>query len=278
VSAELTQGCVEIVGTPGAAPSAHPRVAFFDLDGTVSLVRAGWMQVMIRQFLDTLLATGTSETEAELRSIIEEFVFRLTGKPTICQMIELAEHVRRRGGVALDPVLYKQRFMNRLQQESDRRLSDLRGVESTSEVHMVPGTRAVLDDLQRRGVRLYLVSGTDDALVQNEARLFGIAHYFDGGVYGSPGDDSDFTKRGLAEQVVARGEARGRELIGFGDGLVELEAVKHVGGITVGLATREPECDRVDEWKRARLIESGADYIIPNFLCWDELKEHLFAE
>ena len=46
----------------------------------------------------------------------------------------------------------------------------------------------------------------------------------------------------------------------------------------MGLATLEPECDRIDPWKRERLIQSGADYIIPNFLCWDELKERLFAE
>jgi hypothetical protein len=57
-----------------------------------------------------------------------------------------------------------------------------------------------------------------------------------------------------------------------------MEAVKNVGGVAIGLATEEPECLRVDPWKRARLIESGADYIIPNYLCWDKLKEHLFAE
>jgi phosphoglycolate phosphatase len=258
-------------------PKVPPRVAFFDFDGTVGLVRAGWMQVMIRQSIEALRATGTTETDAELRPIVEEFVFRLTGKPTIYQMIELAEHIRQRGGIALAPAKYKQQFLEELREESDRRLQDLRGGKLPPDIHMVPGTRAVLEDLRRRGLRLYLVSGTDDALVQEEARLFDITRYFDGGVYGSPGDDSDFSKRGLAEQVVARGEASGREVISFGDGLVELEAVKHIGGVAVGLATLEPECDRIDEWKRVRLIEGGADYIIPNFLCWNELKEHFFA-
>jgi phosphoglycolate phosphatase len=258
-------------------PETSPRLAFFDFDGTVGLVRAGWMQVMIGQALAALRATGTSETDEELRALVEEFVFRLTGKPTIYQMMELAENVRKRGGIALDPAQYKQQFLDELQEESERRLNDLRGGELPPDIHMVPGTRAVLEDLRRRGVRLYLVSGTDDALVQEEARLFDIARYFDGGVYGSPGDDSDFSKRGMVEQVVAKGEARGSEVVGFGDGHVELEAVKEVGGVAVGLATLEPECDRIDEWKRERLIESGADYIIPNYLCWDDLKEHLFA-
>ena len=274
--AEAASGAVEVI-TQGARP-VQPRLAFFDFDGTVGLVRAGWMQVMIRQALDALRATGTSETEAELRPIVEEFVFRLTGKPTIYQMIELAENVRKRGGIALDPAQYKQQFLEELRSESERRLQDLRAGKLPPDIHMVPGTRQVLEDLRRRGLRLYLVSGTDDALVQEEARLFDIVRYFDGGVYGSPGDDADFSKRGVIEQVVARGEAQGPEMISFGDGHVELEAVKDVAGVAVGLATLEPECDRIDEWKRERLIASGADYIIPNFLCWNELKELLFAE
>jgi phosphoglycolate phosphatase len=269
---------VERLGGLKPTPPVSPRVAFFDFDGTVGLVRAGWMQLMIRQSLDALRATGTAETEAELRALVEDFIFRLTGKPTICQMMELAENVRQRGGVALDPADYKKRFLDALRVESERRLKDLRGGELPPDIHMVPGTRPVLEDLRRRGVRLYLVSGTDDALVQEEARLFDIVRYFDGGVFGSPGDESDFSKRGLAEQVVAEGRARGPEIVSFGDGPVELEAVKHVGGVFVGLATLEPECERIDPWKRQRLIAAGADYIIPNFLCWNDLKEYLFAQ
>jgi phosphoglycolate phosphatase len=269
-------GRVEVISP--RRESVRPRLAIFDFDGTVGLVRAGWMEVMIRQALEALRATGTAESDAELRPLVEEFVFRLTGKPTIYQMMELAENVRRRGGIALDPAQYKQQFLEELREESDRRLHDLRGGGVPPDIHMVPGTRAVLEDLRARGVRMYLVSGTDDALVQEEARLFDITRYFAGGVYGSPGDQSDFSKRGLFEQVVARGEAKGQELVSFGDGHVELEAVKEFGGVAVGLATLEPACDRIDEWKRQRLIASGADYIIPNFLCWNELKERLFAE
>ena len=81
---------------------------------------------------------------------------------------------------------------------------------------------------------------------------------------------------GLSKQVVAKGEARGRRNArASATGMWNWKRCKHVGGVAVGLATLEPECDRVDQWKRERLIESGADYIIPNFLCWNELKEHL---
>jgi len=60
-------------------------------------------------------------------------------------------------------------------------------------------------------------------------------------------------------------------LLGFGDGYVEIEEVNRAGGVTVGVATDEPQCLVVDQWKRKRLTGAGADYIIPNYLCGDEL-------
>ena len=60
------------------------------------------------------------------------------------------------------------------------------------------------------------------------------------------------------------------------DGYVEIENVKEVGGVAVGVATAEPECLHVDEWKRKRLSGVGADFIIPNYLCRDELLGTLF--
>ena len=50
-----------------------------------------------------------------------------------------------------------------------------------------------------------------------------------------------------------------------------------MGGVAVGLATAEPECLEVDEWKRKRLSGVGADFIIPNYLCRDELLQTLFS-
>lgn len=253
----------------------RPRVAFFDFDGTLGLIRAGWMQVMIRQAMAALRATGTSETDAELRTIIETYIFRLTGKPTILQMVELAKNVTERGGTPLDPAEYKRLFLEDLREVSEQRTAEVLSGK-VPDVHLVPGSRAVLEDLRARGLRLYMVSGTDEELVKEEARIFDIEKYFDGGVYGSPSDTSEFSKRGLIQSVVAEGKFEGAEMLSFGDGYVEIEAVKEVGGIALGLATLEPECLEVDDWKRVRLIASGADYIIPNYRPWPELSQHLF--
>jgi hypothetical protein len=69
---------------------------------------------------------------------------------------------------------------------------------------------------------------------------------------------------------------RGAEILGFGDGYVEIEEVKLVGGTAVGVATTEPECRVVDDWKRQRLIGAGADFIVPNFLLHDRMVQTLF--
>ena len=40
--------------------------ASFDFDGTLSLIREGWPQIMIPMMVEVLKETGTAETEAEL--------------------------------------------------------------------------------------------------------------------------------------------------------------------------------------------------------------------
>jgi phosphoglycolate phosphatase-like HAD superfamily hydrolase len=125
---------------------------------------------------------------------------------------------------------------------------------------------------------MYLASGTDDKFVKDEARLLQIDHYFDGGVYGALDDYKSFSKAILIKKLIDTAGVRGDEFLGFGDGYVEIENVKQVGGIAVGVATDEPDCLVVDEWKRKRLAGVGADYIIPNFLCHGELFAQLFPE
>jgi phosphoglycolate phosphatase-like HAD superfamily hydrolase len=141
----------------------------------------------------------------------------------------------------------------------------------------VPGARALLERLKDRGLSLYLASGTDEIFMQEEAHLLDIARYFDGGVYGALEDYKSFSKRILVQRILRLPEVRGAHLLEFGDGYVEIEEVKQVGGVTVGVATDEPECLAIDEWKRQRLASVGADYIIPNYLEMEELWATLFA-
>lgn len=258
--------------------AASATVALFDFDGTVSLIRSGWMNVMVPMMIEVLEECRSGEGEEQLRQVVEDFVWRLTGQETIYQMIRLAEEVRLRGGAPLDPLVYKHRYLDRLWQVIRYRVEELRAGACAPDKYLVPGARALIEELRGRGLRLYLASGTDEIYMKEEAVLLDVARYFDGGVYGALDDYRSFSKRILVERILMLPEMHGSHLVGFGDGYVEIEEVKRVGGVAVGVASDEPVCLEVDEWKRRRLIGAGADYILPNYLALDALRQALFAK
>jgi phosphoglycolate phosphatase len=266
---------LEIIHPGAASPDA--KVAIFDFDGTLSLVRTGWMNVMVPMMIEVLAELNTGESEEQLRAVIEDFVWRLTGKETLYQMMELAEQVKQRGGVPLDPIAYKRRYLDRLSAVIADRVEELRTRECDPDKYLVPGSRQLLESLRERGLTLYLASGTDEVYMKEEADLLDITQYFDGGVFGALDDINAFSKRMLVQRIIQLPGIRGPQLIGFGDGYVEIEEVKLAGGVTIGVASDEPECRVPDTWKRQRLIGVGADYIIPNFLCQSALLPMIFA-
>ena len=261
---------------PGAS-AARARVVLFDFDGTLSVIRSGWVEVMVPMMVEVLADLNTGETQDELRAIVEEFVGRLTGKQTMYQMIELVEEVKKRGGQPLDPLEYKKRYLDLLWERIKSRVEELKSGHASPEKYLVPGSRAMLERLKERGLKMYLASGTDEQYMKEEARLLDVTRYFDGGVYGALDDYKSFSKAILIQRVIASAECKGEEFLGFGDGYVEIENVKQVGGMAVGVATDEPECSRVDEWKRKRLAGVGADWIVPNYLCHEQLSKALFS-
>src|SRR6266481_2373251 len=161
-----------------SASAARARVALFDFDGTISLIRSGWVDIMVPMMVEILLDLKTGETEAELRAVVEDFVWRLTGKETIYQMMEFADHVRQRGGNALDPLEYKKMYLDRLWVRIKSRVEDLREGRVSPEQYMVPGARALLESLKQRGLKMYLASGTDEIYMKEEARLLGVVPFF----------------------------------------------------------------------------------------------------
>jgi phosphoglycolate phosphatase-like HAD superfamily hydrolase len=260
---------------PGVS-AKNARICIFDFDGTVSLIRSGWMDVMVPMMVEILLELKTGESEQDLRGVVEDFIWRLTGEQTIYQMIEFAGQIRRRGGDPLAPLVYKKIYLDRLHRRIHHRLEKLRAGKVSPDKYLVPGTRELIEALRDRGLALYLASGTDEEYMREEARLLDMERYFDG-VYGALDDYKSFSKKVLIHRLLAAPGVRGEEFLGFGDGYVEIENIKEVGGVAVGVATAEPECRVVDEWKRKRLAGVGADFIVPNFLCRGELMHSLFA-
>jgi phosphoglycolate phosphatase-like HAD superfamily hydrolase len=259
---------------PGAS-AKDARVALFDFDGTLSLIRSGWVNVMIPMMVEKLAELKTGESEAQLTEIVEDYVGRLTGKETIYQMIEFAAEIEKRGGKADDPKDYKKEYLDRLWTLIRDRVEALRSGRASPDEYLVPGSIELLEALKGRGLKLYLASGTDQEFVKDEANLLGVTKYFDG-VYGALDDYQSFSKAILIKRIIESAEFGGHEFLGFGDGYVEIENVKEVGGVAVGIATHEPECREIDEWKRKRLVGVGADFIIANYLCTPQLIPALF--
>ena len=169
-------------------------------------------------------------------------------------------------------------YLDRLWVRIEGRVDELKKGHVSPDKYLVPGSRELLENLTARGLELYLASGTDEAFVKEEARLLDITRYFGDRVYGALDDLKSFSKAILIKRIIDSAAYRGEEFLGFGDGYVEIEEVKNVGGVTVGVASKEPGCQSVDDWKRKRLIGAGADYIVPNFESHQELLATLFGD
>ncbi len=259
-------------------PRGRFRSVLFDFDGTLSLIREGWPQVMIPMMVDVLRATGTDESEAQLAAGVEEFVMRLNGRQTIYQMMQLADEVRQRGGTPLDSLEYKHRYHELLMRRIEGRIAQLASGAATPAEWTVPGSHALLEGLRRRGVTLYLASGTDLKYVRREAELLGLAPFFGEHIYGALDDHWNFSKKMIVEKILRDNGLRGAELLGFGDGFVEIEEIKRVGGVAVAVASDEERRQGVNTWKRERLVRAGADVVIPEYRQYERLLAYLFDD
>ena len=271
----LHESPIEIVRSVESA--SCPEYALFDFDGTLSLIRQGWMDVMIPMMLDILLETGTQESLDQLHSLVYKFVTELTGKQTIYQMIRLKEEVALRGGNPADPLEYKHEYHDHLMKRINSRRKGLRTGRNTPADMLVPGSLDLLNALEQKGVKMYLASGTDEHYVREEAELLEIASYFGQNIYGAIDDYRSFSKAQVIRNILNNEDVVPSKLVGFGDGYVEILNVKEAGGTAVGVASDEAgRSGKPDVWKRERLIGVGADLIVPDFRHHEDLVEYLW--
>jgi phosphoglycolate phosphatase-like HAD superfamily hydrolase len=258
------------IGRVEFSPQFTPRPlishVLFDFDGTLSLIREGWSQIMISMFIE-MLPSSSAETEEARRKICWDDIMRLNGKQTIYQMIQLAERIKERGGTPRDPIWYKHEYLRRLDHHIQSRLDGLRNGTITSGSLLVYGALGLLDLLQQRGLRLHLASGTDEQFVKAEVELLDLTRYFGPRIYGALDDYKQFSKKIVIDRILCENNIRGEQLLSFGDGYVEIENTKQVGGLAVAVASDEAHngSGQFDEWKRQRLLSVGADIVIPDF-------------
>ncbi len=250
----------------GFAPRPAITHVLFDFDGTLSLVREGWPEVMVPMFVE-MLPKVASETDEQRRQMCLDDIMRLNGKQTIYQMIQLAERIKERGGTPKEPLWYKHEYLRRLDERIAGRKEAIKSGKLTRDSLLVHGSRALLDGLQRRGLQLYLASGTDELFVKEEAALLDVARYFGQHIYGAQDNYQNFSKKMVIERILRENNVPGAQLLAFGDGYVEIQNTKEVGGLPVAVASDEANngSGKIDAWKRERLLGVGADVVVPDY-------------
>jgi phosphoglycolate phosphatase-like HAD superfamily hydrolase len=162
---------------------------------------------------------------------------------------------------------YKHEYLRRLNERIQFRLEGLRTGRIQPDELLVFGARALLENLHRRGLPLYLASGTDEVYVKQEAGLLDVSRYFGDRIYGALDDYQNFSKKMVIDRILRENEIPGARLLSFGDGYVEIQNTKEAGGLAIAVASDEAHngSGLMDEWKRQRLLGVGADIVIPDF-------------
>ncbi len=276
---------IEIIRKSGSKGTI--RCAVFDHDGTISCLRQGWERVMepmmIREIFGGAPDSAVQEDVPGVRKRVEEYIDATTGIQTISQMSGLVDMIREFGYVPeenlLTPGEYKEMYNRELIGLPEGRIARYRRGELSLEDLTMKNAVPFLRALKERGVVLYLVSGTDEEDVKNEAEALGYADLFGGGIYGSEGNMAQEAKAVVMSRLIRDiGSGDAGSMATFGDGPVEIRETRKRGGIAIGVASDEVRRYGLNPAKRTRLVLAGADLIIPDFSQMDLLIKILFGE
>jgi rfaE bifunctional protein kinase chain/domain len=267
-------------------PHARIKHAVFDHDGTVSTLRQGWEQVMapvmIRAILGDKYKTADETLYHQVRNRVLDYIDQSTGIQTIVQMDALVEMVKEFGLVPGDEIRdkfgYKEIYNDALMELVNKRIEKFRRGELDINDYTIKGALEFLGALKKRGIKLYLASGTDCEDVVAESKALGYAELFDGGIYGSVGDIAKYSKKMVIEKIMTENDLQGPELAVFGDGPVEIRECRKRDGIAVGIATDEIRRHGLNPEKRTRLVKAGAHIIVPDFSQYGKLIKLLFRQ
>ena len=248
----------------------------FDFDGTISLLREGWQDIMHPVMIEMICGDvePTDDVHDRVRTLIDE----TTGIQTILQMEQLVELVREYGHVPTENMLdaqgYKDIYLDRLMVPVSERLERLGRGELTADDAAVKGSRAFVDSVAAQGPELYIFSGTNQDDVRNEAGKLGVDHHFSE-IWGALRTIAEFSKEKILTEMIAKHQLAGPDVLIIGDGPVEIRLARENGCVSVGVASDEKN-GGLDSIKRQRLVDVGADIIVPDFEHGDALVDFLF--
>lgn len=256
--------------------------AVFDLDGTLSLLRQGWEEVMGR-FMEEIVWPH-EPPPAEVRQEIARYIEESGGVQTIVQMEHLVTLARTHGRVPeselLDPSGYLLRYREQLMDRVNERMVRVKRLADgnlSPEDFLVRGAIDFLQLLHGRGLTLHLFSGTDLEDARREARLLGLAHFF-ADIRGAMGPHADYNKEKALRELMEGHHLEGGQVLVVGDGPLEMRIATEHSCVALGVACDESAGRSWDAHKRERLIQAGADLLVPDFTRASVLDAFLFDE
>jgi rfaE bifunctional protein kinase chain/domain len=267
------------------AVPAPIRHVLLDHDGTISILRQGWEQIMepimVRAILGRRYDDAPEELYQRVLKRVHEYIDQSAGIETIIQMQTLVHMVKQFGQVPEEEILnaagYKEIYNRALMDMVEKRIQKLQRGELEPADFTVAGSIELLGALHKRGIKLYLASGTDHADVLHEATMLGYADCFEGRIYGWAGVTTASAKKMVIERILRENYLSGRALACIGDGPVELRLCKKAGGLAIGVASDEVRRYGLNPAKRTRLIKAGADILVPDFTQHPRLLQLVFG-
>jgi bifunctional ADP-heptose synthase (sugar kinase/adenylyltransferase)/phosphoglycolate phosphatase-like HAD superfamily hydrolase len=258
----------------------------FDHDGTLSTLRQGWEAIMEPMMVHAILGERERDADealyAHVVASVRDYIDKTTGMQTLAQMKGLVDLVRRFRCVpdqeVLDEFGYKHVYNEKLSALVSERIRKLKQGELSVADCTIKNAAELLRRLHRNNVVLYLASGTDREDLEREAGLLGYSELFGDRIYGAVGDLTHEAKRMVLERILTEiGDEARKDILVFGDGPVEIRETHKRGGYAVGVASDEVRRYGLNLAKRTRLIEAGADLIVPDYSQLDQLLRLLNA-
>ena len=257
--------------------SARPQISHivFDFDGTVAWLKHGWPNIMANLLVPYFL-NQTNETLCRLRAEI----LALNGKPPIFQIRRCLDLAREPGKNLPEPEQLLKEYAVKLGEAVKDRTAEIRRGEVSPESFLVHGTITLLNQLRDRDLTLIILSGTEQERVHEEAELLDLKPYFGRHIYGSTSDLLASSKEAVISRLLVEENIAGEHLLAFGDGPVEIQVTKQVGGLAVGVASDENVngSGSMDPQKQKLLKKAGADVLIPDYRDASALVECLFGK
>ena len=235
-----------------AFPVSDLRAVVFDWDGTVQIERSKWIDIATEVMMPAFFPAGNWNRQdlQDVRTIVEAN----RGKMQLEQFEILVGEARRRGNREVrTPGYYRDIYLSKWKQY----LAGQTAIWQRKSP-LVRGVREFMDRLDQAGIRIYVLSGEEQNILEQMVTLLLLDVRF-AGIFGSA--LSTHATRSKSDRLKKLKQKHGwitqGNLIMIGDGEYDILAAKEAEVSSVAVA---PNADR-----RSVLSKTRPDLIIPHF-------------